>query len=397
MNKISFPLTLQMQGTKVSDLHEALQLLLDRGIILPNDEPKRRQLSAALQGERAEQMYGTATRKIVTDFQDELRLDGRGEINEATANALNRLLDQLNGPPSDPAEFIVKGSVWFSDKSPAAGVKVSAFDRDLRNEQALGQTQTNRQGSYQLPYSVRQFLKAERGSADLVVKALAADGSLLAASPILFNAPSVSEINLTIPADVMQPPSLFERIGRELPPLMGDLKVQQLEEDKEHQDLTFLSGETGFEKPTLARFVLAHKLPELQAEFWFVILGGSFYEFSEDQSLKEQLEEILKALSSLDATTVRKALTRGFKRREISEAFRKNVPEWVEAFLKVTAQRTVSKSGQPSFTKLALDHAGIADPDKQEIFARLFNEHKALTAKLLCGSASRTFAPQREI
>ena len=220
-------------------------------------------------------------------------------------------------------EHEVKGTVRLADGSPAAGVKVSAFDRDLRVEQLLGQSQTNRDGSYRIQYSADAFTKAEGGSADLVVKAFASDGSLLAASPVLFNAPPSAEVDLTIPAEVRQPPTLFEKIEQALAPLLEGLKVEELEEDKEHQDLSFLSGETGFDKNVLARFVLAHKLAQqgIQAEFWFVLLGGSFYEYTENQSLTEQLPAVLDALPSLDAAAVRKALIRGFNEKEIPEAF----------------------------------------------------------------------------
>jgi len=43
----------------------------------------------------------------------------------------------------------------------------------------------------------------------------------------------------------------------------------------------------------------------------------------------------------------------------------------------------VSEAAKPTFVKLALDDARIASAEKQEKFARLFNEHKALTPELL--------------
>src|SRR5690606_9489276 len=100
--------------------------------------------------------------------------------------------------------YTVKGTVRFFDGFPAGGIIVSAFDRDLRSEQVLGQSQTNRQGNYQIQYSESQFGRAEQRNADLVVKALAMDGSLLAASPILFNASLTAEVNLTIPLEAAQ-------------------------------------------------------------------------------------------------------------------------------------------------------------------------------------------------
>src|SRR4029453_12531784 len=148
---------------------------------------------------------------------------------------------------------------------------------------------------YEIRYSSRQFLKAEKRSADVVVKAFATDGSLLAVSPVLFNAPPSAEVDLTIPAETRQPPSLFEKIEQSVKPLLNGLGVQELEEDPRNQDLTFLAGETGFDKAVLARFVMAHKLAQrrVPAAFWFVVLGGSFYQLNENQSLKEQLTTIL--------------------------------------------------------------------------------------------------------
>lgn len=304
------------------------------------------------------------------------------------------------GKPEDT--FVVRGNVRDADGSLLGGVVVKAFDKDLRRKQWLGQATTNNTGEYEIRYSDQQFCRAEKGNADLVVKAVAADGSLLAASPVLFNAPPSATVDLTIPAEVLLPPTLFEKIGLALVPLLEGLKVEELEEDeedKEHQDLSFLSGETGFDKPTLARFVLAHKLAQqrihadfmtdrpaqqgIRAEFWFVLLGGSFYQFTEDQSLKEQLATVLGTLPSLDAAAVRKALTRGFNQKEIPEPFREDVPGWIEAFLKLIASRLVSGPGEPTFVKLALEHANITGAAKQETFARLFNEHKALTPEVL--------------
>src|SRR5947208_3142329 len=97
MNKIIFPLRLQMQGSEVGDLQAALQLLLDRAVILADNEGARRELSAALQLEHIEQIYGEVTRKIMGVFQEERQLEGRGEVDEPTANALNQLIDEMGG------------------------------------------------------------------------------------------------------------------------------------------------------------------------------------------------------------------------------------------------------------------------------------------------------------
>src|SRR2546425_9712510 len=177
-----------------------------------------------------------------------------------------------------------------------------------------------------------QFRRAEKDSADLVVRALSADARELVASPVLFNAPPSAEVDLTIPAEEAEPPTLFERIGVVLNPLVEDVKVADLEEDQQHQALPFLSGETGLTRDVLARFVLAHKLIQhgIQAEFWFAVLSDPFFKFADNQSLQDQLASILDSLPSLDAAAVRKALSRSFNLKEISEALQNNVADWVE-------------------------------------------------------------------
>jgi hypothetical protein len=281
--------------------------------------------------------------------------------------------------------FAVGGMVRLADGSPAAGVKVSAFDRDLRTEQLLGQSTTGKDGSYRIQYSGDAFARAETGGADLVLKAFAADGSLMASSPMLFNAPPSAEIDLTIPAESLLPPTLFEKVGQALTPLLGKVRISDLEEDAQHQDVSFLSGETGFERTVVARFVMAHKLaqPGLQPEFWFVLLGGSAFRLTEGQSLKEQIAAFLDSLALLDSSTVRKAFVRGFNLKEISASFQGKVAGWVDAFAKFVASRTVNGAGKPTFVKSALEDAGITGAKKQETFARLFNEYKALTPELL--------------
>src|SRR5262249_5395818 len=146
------------------------------------------------------------------------------------------------------------------------------------SEQRLATGRTNRDGSYYLQYSTSQ---CQIPGPNLVVKVLRQDGSFLAASSVLFDAPASAQLDVTIPAEAVAPLSLFEKINQALAPLMSGLKVEDLEEGTERQDLSFLSGQTGFEIVTLARFALAHKLAdrELPPEFWFALLGGSLIEF----------------------------------------------------------------------------------------------------------------------
>ena len=297
------------------------------------------------------------------------------------------------------AEFVVRGQVRLADGTPLVGALVRVYDKDLRKRKFLGEMSTGHEGSYEIRYSARDFCRAEKGTADLVIEAIAADQSLLAASPVLFNAPPSANVDLLIPAEKWQPPTLFEKIGRALVPLLDGLKVEALEEDKEHQDLSFLSGETGFEKHILARFVIAHNLAQhgIQPEFWFALLGGSFFGFDENKSLEEQAAAILDSLSSLDAAAVRKSLNRALDQKDIPDAFREKVADWIEAFLSFAARRSLNGAAKPGFARLALEHAGIKDSEKQEKFARLLNEHRTLTPQLVSSLESDSSFKREEI
>jgi hypothetical protein len=401
MNPIT-PIQRGTQGAAVANLHEGLLFLVRNQVGISDND--RRTLEQGLASELREQAYKDWTAHLVSLFQEQLasrfKLIVNGDVDQATADALNKLLAELgapgNGGPAKPPPYTVSGTVRLADGSPARATSVQAVDRDLRSEQLLGQARTDDAGAYRIGYSDEQFRKRERGSADLVVKALAPDGSLLAASPVLFNAPPQATIDLTIPAQTRAPPTLFENIAAALPPLLDGVKVEELEENQQYQDVTFLAGETGFAKRDLARFVLAQLLaPQgIQAEFWFALLGGSLFLYAADQSLKAQLSTLTDGLPALDAGTVRNALGSAFDRKDIPDALRGHVDEWIAAFLKIAARLTVRPTAAPTFTKQALDNAGIADAAKQEKFALLFNQYQAMTPDLVAAlQKDSTFAP----
>jgi len=285
----------------------------------------------------------------------------------------------------EPHTFMVTGHAWFFNNISASHIKIVAFDRDLRAEQRLGEAETDWNGAYKIEYSERQFLSQERGTADLVVKAYDADGSLLATSDILFNAPLKAEIDLTIPLDRKSPPSLFERIVAAVTPLLGTIKIEELEEDKDNKDVTFIAGEIEFDKQDVARFALSHRLARygIEAEFWFVLLGGSIFEYLEKQTLNDHFTKILRTLPSLDGGAVRKALISGFNRHEIADRFRERVDSWVAKFLSLVGQLILGDQKAPTFARLALQHAGVDSADKQARFAQLFQQEQTLTPELV--------------
>ncbi len=230
--------------------------------------------------------------------------------------------------------LMVRGRVRHQDGRRLVNAVVRAFDRDLRREELLGETKPDATGHYEIRYARDGFARAEKENADLVVRAFAPDGRELAVSPVLFNAPATADVDLTVAAGVWDLPSLFETLGLAVSPLMGDVALEELDEDAEHRDLSFLAGETGFAWELLARFVVSYRMPGegLEPEFWFAVLGGGALRISEARSLSDQLPSLAQMAAGLDIGAVQKSLTGAFNLKEIAEKLRERVPAWMEAF-----------------------------------------------------------------
>ena len=311
------------------------------------------------------------------------------------AQAPPEILIEVNSGVGTSPRLEVHGAIELADGSPAPNFLVGAFDRDLRVEQRLGTKRSSADGSYHIQYSRSQFEHPEAGSADLVVKVFGKDGVVLAASPVLFNAPPAAEINVTIPAEAVEPPSLFDRIRAAVEPHLGRLKTADLEENNEHQDITFLAGETGFEFGILVRFVLAHKLAlhGMSPVFWFALLGGDLLQRTNDPTLGGQLQMVLDALPTFDATTVRKKLLTSISAKEIPSAAREKIDEWIKEFRLVVGRYLLSAQATP-FVKEALADAGVTATNKQETFARIYAEHRGNTAELVQALKNQKFKAQ---
>ncbi len=67
--------------------------------------------------------------------------------------------------------FIVRGKVSRSGEVfDLSGYIIRAFDKDLRAEQFLGEAVTDTNGEYQISYAAEQFRRAEKHTADLIVR-----------------------------------------------------------------------------------------------------------------------------------------------------------------------------------------------------------------------------------
>ncbi|MDB6169903.1 MAG: hypothetical protein JWM88_2767, partial [Verrucomicrobia bacterium] len=263
MNEIISPLKSGMHGASVADLQDLLQMLLERSLLLPHNDANRRELAAAIQPERDKQSFSDATAKAVSVFQREHGLPLTGEIDEATAKALNHA---LTGQPELPPEFqyLARGQVLYRGGLPIANLTVRAFHRDLRQIIELGDAPTDGNGNFEIYYNPGQspaFVHASNDRPpDLVVRALDDAGKVLVETPTRFAAQPIEKFRLVVDGGPGKTYSEFEQLSGEIKPYLRDLAIGDLAEDDKNRDVTLLSGKLAQDPFRVAAFAAAHKM-----------------------------------------------------------------------------------------------------------------------------------------
>jgi hypothetical protein len=279
-------------------------------------------------------------------------------------------------PLPPPKLFRVEGQVrWFNGRQ-AANLMVRAFDRDLRREEELGQALTDRAGHYQIDYSSVQFRRAEKESADLIVRAFGAE-SLSVSSSIIFNASSLETVDMILGNKESRGLSEYEQLTSEITPVLNGLSLAALEEDQENQDVTFLSGETGIDREKVSQYIVATKLSQrskLPPEFWYAGLrGGAFSSpllAAPINSLAQNAEEIIGEIYATPRATLARALQVALDENIINEGLGSRVEKWLTEFNDFALRELSSSDGKTqSEIKPLLKLSGLRD-SKQPKFLR---------------------------
>lgn len=223
MNKITFPLKTQMKGADVGDLQDAMQLLLNRGIILKDDEAARKELSAALKPERAEQAFGKATQKLVSVFQELRHLESSGAVDGPTAEALNAVLEELGAfsPAAPDQHRLVGGQVRREDGLPLQGVRVRVVHEAAAGSLRLGEDTTDAEGRYTIRY---ESLPGMDGI-NLRVTVFDADGKPLHDSDVIRGAKPLEIVDLIVPGVDIKPYRVEGKVASRVSASVGGLRV----------------------------------------------------------------------------------------------------------------------------------------------------------------------------
>ncbi|SDW57191.1 PA14 domain-containing protein [Marininema mesophilum] len=197
MNRIIYPLTLQMQGKGVSDLQEGLQLLLEKDLFQFGWD-ERQEFRERLGAEQAKDMYGECTYKLVGLFQEQHQLQASGEVDEWTSEVFNNILEELGAFSSATSEqtFLVSGQVLRENGHPVYGGLVRAFHMDKRCILRLGEDTTDTQGRYTIRYTTLP----EVNVIHLRVVVLDNAGQILGETEVSREVHSIEIVDLLIPS-----------------------------------------------------------------------------------------------------------------------------------------------------------------------------------------------------
>lgn len=296
-------------GPIVANLQDALQLLLDRGVLLPDEEVARRKVSAALMQERTDQIFNGVTYKLVGTFQAEQHLEVSGVVDEATAKLLNHFIEKLTDsnipdPDTDTGTHVppveigpadssprVYGVVFDSNGKPVQNANLQAFDRDLRKKQLLGTDQTNAIGEFTINYQSTDFQSGDlpsRRTPWLIVEVREnAEGEVLSRRE-LRQAKSVQYLEFRLAGPVV---SECQRIGEAIAPLLKGQGTMINEEEKDSDlapsdltpvDIDFIVLETGLDRVAVEAWVASSRMARDAAQ------SLSRHDYSDQQLLVQK-------------------------------------------------------------------------------------------------------------
>lgn len=363
-------LTLRTQGYDVSQVQGRL---LDAGANITTEE-----LATAT--------FGLSTRKAVLEFQQKLQFPVTGTVDEITAEALRQHGSKRPG-------CRVLGTVRYPNGRPASKLTVRAFDRDMRQEQVLGETAVDESGFYQIVYTDELFRRAESGAADLLMRVF--DGKrVLYDTPIekiVFNAPAVTVIDIDLLNGDTRRQSQYEAIVAAVTPLLDKVASDELQEDARHRDITFLAGETALPGYQIAHFAVAQKLATttgITAEFFYALFaldvllkagldGAAAVRF--DIDLATDREVLYYDIVLLPANTVGAALKRAVKNHVVSAGVLEQLGAITERLARdlpkardwVSHQRPKMLLGQLERFLAAGKHTQVLDILQQDSFGDL--------------------------
>lgn len=187
---------------------------------------------------------------------------------------------QMHEPNSQlqPSKPRVYGKILHPNGQPGVGLIVKANHCDIRAVESLGKGTADENGTYAISYELDTSSRKEKKSVNLLMQVFRGN-QLLFQSPtnqIRFNASAECQINITLAEGDTYVEDEYSRLDRLMKPVLADLAVDELEENDQTQDMTFLSGQLCEDVIKLRYFSLARRLSsafEIPPEFFYALFA----------------------------------------------------------------------------------------------------------------------------
>jgi hypothetical protein len=278
MEQINSPLIPNSKGKEVANLHEALKLFLTKNVIKVFRQLNRptveelAKLGEILLAEVKATLYGKATIELVRYFQIQQQLGDnlRGIVEEKTARKMNVVLKELGAfdKPNDdeisddnsPGEnrYKVSGKVLNSNGVALNGYITEVLVVTLLRKISIGKSTSGRNGEYSIVYK-----NPVSDAPDIEVIAYQEGNTKdIYRSVIKFNASPVELLDVIVNVGKQRANSEFNKILSDTQAQLGNLKLSDIKEDENAQQITFLSNKTGWDGRITAMLSTAHQLGE---------------------------------------------------------------------------------------------------------------------------------------
>ncbi|MEG3863401.1 Tc toxin subunit A [Microcoleus sp. herbarium12] len=264
-------------------------------------------------------------------------------------------------------EFQVEGKVSSPTSISVGDLIVQVVDKTVGGEDVLlKQTVTQADGTYQVTFNDSNWRQRGKTQPDIQTRVLAGD-RVLAVSEVRYNASPREQLNVLL-TEIVAPalPSEHETLLQNLSShFQGNLR--DLQETDTRQDITYLANKTGWDARAVAIASLADQFStrsQIAPPFFYALFRAGVPANEE-------------ALYQIDAKTAESAWKQGIQQGVIPAALEAQLPQVVERFRGLSAQRALDAPALAGVSSLKemLTSAQIGDLQQQQ-FVNLYAQHR---------------------
>ncbi len=167
--------------------------------------------------------------------------------------------NEVLGDDSSSAEFKITGRI-SSDKRVVAGIKVIAYDKRISGDVVIGNAVTDEKGNYTVIYSQKNLQDKAKPDIEIRLLDTGNNDKEIGRSTVKYNAGTIETLNVVVDSANVARASEYERLLADLRPHLENNKLQDLKEDDNREDISFLANKSGWDARLVAMVAQAEIL-----------------------------------------------------------------------------------------------------------------------------------------